>query len=169
MIEIREERAGDRDAVWAVNRAAFGRDGEADLVDALRESGEFLVSLVACDGDEIVGHVLFSPVSVGEREPGRQTMGLAPLAVTPARQRQGIGGMLVRAGIEACRSAGCRLLIVLGHPWYYPKFGFLPASRLGIRYRDELPDEVFMALPLTDDPQPGYQGVVRFHAAFDRV
>src|SRR5262245_38064758 len=120
MFLIRPERAGDEAAIRAVHRSAFPADAEARLVDRLRANGKARVSLVAEADGLVVGHVLFSPVTVE----GRSTcvgLGLAPLAVAPDHQRRGVGSALVREGLAACRRQGCGFVVVLGHPAYYPR------------------------------------------------
>ena len=163
-IEIREERPDDRDAVFALNAAAFPTDDEAKLVDRLRADAEPLISLVATDGEQIVGHILFSPVSLDD---DTSVMGLAPMAVEPGRQRQGIGSALVTAGLERCSAIGIGVVIVLGHPEYYPRFGFAPASTFGVRSEYDVPDEVFMLLELT--PGAAAAGTARYHVAFNEL
>lgn len=162
---IRPETPADHDAVARVTEAAFGRPAEAQLVARLRREASPVVSLVAENNGTVVGHILFSPVSIAER-PGIKAMGLAPMAVTPELQRSGIGTALVRAGVEACRAVGAELVVVLGHPTYYPRFGFAPASRWGVKSEYAVPDEVFMALPLAADGEIDLAGTVRYHAAF---
>ena len=163
--QIRPERAADTAAVRAVNRAAFETGAEAELVDALRERVEPVISLVADATGSIVGHILFSPVTLsGHAE--LKIMGLAPMAVRPAEQRRGIGSALVRAGLKRCRQAGCAAVVVLGHPEYYPRFGFVPASRFGIACEYDVPDEVFMAIELEPGILRDTSGTVRYHAAF---
>ena len=166
-ILIRNETPEDVDNVRAVNRSAFPTDAEARLVDALRKSAEPLVSLVAVDGDELVGHILFSPASL-ESSGGRLVMGLAPMAVQPDRQRQGIGSALVERGIEACRKLGAVAIVVLGFATYYPRFGFTPASRYGVHSEYDVPDDVFMLLELGPGAvSPG--GIARYHEAFGNL
>ena len=118
---IRAEEQLDRAGVRAVNVAAFETALEANLVDALRDQAEPIVSLVAEDDGVIVGHIMFSPVSLSGH-PALHIMGLAPMAVSPARQRKGIGSALVRAGLERCRRLGIGAVVVLGHPAYLPTF-----------------------------------------------
>jgi putative acetyltransferase len=165
---VRDERPRDRAGVRALNAAAFGRVAEADLVDALRAQAHPIVSLVAEIDGEIAGHILFSPVTLDGHSELR-LLGLAPLAVAPAHQRRGMGSALVRAGLERCRQLGAGAVVVLGHPWYYPRFGFAPSVHAGIRSEYEAPDEAFMLIEL----QPGYlrgaNGTVRYHAAFREV
>lgn len=165
---IRPESNEDRDAVRAVNTAAFGQPGEADLVDALRDAAEPCISLVADDDGEIVGHIMFSPVSVAGF-PDARLMGLAPMAVVPVRQREGIGTDMATAGLERCRQADVAAVVVLGHAEYYPRFGFLPASRCGLESEYDVPDDVFMALELQPDALRDITGTVRFHPAFAGV
>jgi putative acetyltransferase len=162
---IRAEEKKDRVAVHALNASAFDTSAEADLVDALREQAQPVVSLVAVDGDTIVGHIMFSPVSLPGHS-GLKIMGLAPMAVATEHRRKGIGAALVRVGLEQCRQLSFGAVVVLGHPGYYPCFGFSPSVRFGIGCEYEVPEEVFMIMEL----QPGYllgvSGTVRYHAAF---
>jgi putative acetyltransferase len=164
-IAIRAERAEDLPGIREVNVAAFETPLEADLVEALRARARPLVSLVAVDGAEIVGHTLFSPVTLLSH-PDEPIMGLAPMAVAPARQRQGIGSALVRAGLEECRRQGAHAVVVLGHADYYPRFGFVPASTFGLRSEYEVPDDVFMALELDAGALHQRAGTIRYHPAF---
>lgn len=155
-------------AIHTVEAAAFPSPAEADLVDALRRAATPLVSLVADEGGAIVGHALFSPVTLDDR-PALRLMGLGPMAVAPARQRSGIGSALVREGLHACARAGIAGVVVLGHPEYYPRFGFVPASRFGIGCEYEAPDEAFMAIELMTRSLAGVTGTVRYHPAFGAV
>ena len=157
-VVIRPERPGDEAAIRRVHREAFGQPDEAALVDALRRSCPDLLSLVAVEGREIVGHILFSPATIGEVE----GFGLAPMAVLPGRQRQGIGSRLVRTGLEALRERGVPFVIVLGHPGYYPRFGFEPASARGISAQWDVPDEAFMIWVFDEARMRGVRGVARY-------
>ena len=163
---IREERPGDEPAVHRVNDLAFGQPAEADLVDALRRGGAAALSLVAEDRGAITGHILFTPVTIeGSAVTG---MGLAPMAVMPDRQRQGVGSSLVRRGIEILRERQCPFVIVIGHPAYYPRFGFEQASRHGLICQwDGVPDEAFMALILDHRAMAGVSGVTRYRKEFE--
>jgi putative acetyltransferase len=165
---IRAERQGDRANVHAVNAAAFETPAEATLVDALREQVQPLVSLVAESDGAIVGHIMFSPVSLSGH-PALKIMGLAPMAVKPEYQRKGIGTALVRAGLEQCKEIGVGAVVVLGHPGYYPRFGFLPASRFGISCEYEAPEEAFMVMELEPGALRGVSGTVKYHAVFRTV
>jgi putative acetyltransferase len=144
---------------------AFETSTEAHLVDALRGQAQPIVSLVADDGGAIVGHIMFSPVTQ-LAHPELKIMGLAPMAVMPARQRQGIGSALVHQGLERCRQLGFGAVIVLGHAEYYPRFGFTPASRFGLGSEYDVPDEVFLVLELDQGILQGKPGMIRYHPAF---
>ena len=168
ILRVRAERAEDIPAIHALNVAAFETRVEANLVDALRERAEPMLSLVADEDGTIVGHILFSPVGLsGDAE--TRIVGLAPMSVLPARQRQGLGSALVREGLERCREMGYDAVVVLGHPEYYPRFGFVPASRFGIGCEYEVPDEAFMALELVPGALKGRPGTIRYHPAFADV
>src|ERR1041384_7412983 len=144
---IRAEEQRDWAAVRAVNVSAFETPAEANLVDALRDQAQPLVSLVAEDDGAIVGHIMFSPVSlVGH--PALRIIGLAPMAVAPEQQRKGIGSALVRAGLEHCKQLGFGAVVVLGHPAYSPRFGFFSSARFGIGCEYDVPEEVFMVVEL---------------------
>jgi putative acetyltransferase len=167
-VTIRKERASDREQVFEVHAAAFETPAEARLVDALRKVAKPLVSLVAVREKRVVGHVLFTPASVAGGLDRKRAMGLAPLAVLPEHQRQGIGLRLVRAGLEACRHLGRDVIFVLGHPEYYPRFGFEPGDSHGIRSPYEVPPEAWMVHRLPAY-RPTARGLVRYAEPFDRV
>jgi putative acetyltransferase len=170
MIIIREERREDEGAIRALNEKAFGQPAEASIVDKLRENCLGLLSLVALEGDEVVGHILFSPARIEGSTKTIDGMGLAPMAVLPERQRQGIGTLLVNRGIEMLRSRGCTFIIVLGHPECYLRFGFERASVHGIRSQwDGVPDEAFMILVLQRAAMKGLSGVARYRDEFDEA
>jgi putative acetyltransferase len=166
---VRAEAPSDLPAIRRVNELAFVRPNEADLVDDLRCSGVPIVSLVAVLDDQVVGHILFSPVAVDADCSRSCLTGLAPMSVLPPMQRRGIGGLLVHAGLEALRARGDRAVVVLGHPQYYPRFGFVPASRHGLRWEVDCPDEAFMALELVPGSLAGKGGVVRYRPEFSRL
>jgi putative acetyltransferase len=166
MTEIRRERAEDAPQVREVNLLAFGQPQEADLVDKLRENCADALSLVAVDDGKIVGHILFTPVTIDGVTHQPAEMGLAPMAVLPDLQRRGIGGALVREGLAILKAEGCPLVIVLGHPEYYPKFGFLPASSFDISCQWEVPDEAFMAVFLQDGGKQELSGRAEYRPEF---
>ena len=167
-MNYRLEQEADRDAVYAVNVAAFPGKQEAELVDKLRETAEPLISLVAEDNGKIIGHILFSPVTLAS-DSTLQLMGLAPMAVLPQHQKQGIGSRLVALGLEHCQLLGAGAVAVLGHPAFYPRFGFTSATGFGIKSEYDVPPEVFMIREL----QPGYlsgkNGTISYHQAFSEL
>ena len=168
MITVRAETAEDIPALRRVNELAFGQPNEADLVDALRAAARPHISLVAASEGRVVGHIFFSPVTLEAEDSASLILGLAPMAVLPEYQRQGIGSRLVREGLEECRRMGCDVVVVVGHPGYYPRFGFAPASRKGLRCEYPVPDEVFMVAELKPDALRG-RGLVKYRPEFGGV
>jgi len=169
-LAVRPERPGDEAAIDSIHAAAFGRRGEAELVRALRgEEPSYLGLLATTAAGEPVGHVAFSAVSIEGPGPPFRALGLAPLAVLPAAQNRGIGSALSRAGLPACAARGAVLAFVLGHPSYYPRFGFRPAFELGFYYRRPELEGSFFALELAPGAARGRSGRVRYAAAFDRL
>jgi putative acetyltransferase len=165
-MRVRPETDADRASVRAVNEAAFGSPAEADIVAALRAKGVELVSLVADVDGIVVGHVLFSRVSLAGHDE-LKLMGLGPLAVLPMYQRKGIGSALVREGLSRCRQLGARAVAVVGHPQYYPRFGFVAASSFGIRCKYDVPADVFMLAELESGALAGASGLLLYDEAFD--
>lgn len=168
-MKIRPEIAADVAQIYEVNRLAFGREDEARLVDALRERGVVICSLVADLDGLIVGHVLFSPATLDDDGRPTTVAALGPVAVLPARQRQGVGDALIRAGLEICRDEGFTAVVVLGHSTYYPRFGFRPSRPLGIRWEHDAPEEAFMVMELVPGALSGYRGIIRYQPEFDGV
>ena len=164
-VSIRSEQPDDAAAVREINEQAFGGALEANIVDAVRESPES-ISLVATLDGRVIGHILFTPVTVTPPAPDARVAGLAPMAVRPEFQRQGVGATLVRAGLDACRQHGYTGVVVVGHPEYYPRFGFVPAHTRGLEYEAPLPPEVFMAVELRAGGLPGRPGIVRYRPEF---
>jgi putative acetyltransferase len=166
MVEIREEKQSDRDAIHKLNMTAFDSGSEANLVDKLRLSCKDYLSFVAIEDGVVVGHILFTPVTVdGCIAKG---MGLAPMAVLPSHQRKGIGSNLVSHGLEFLRTNACPFVIVLGHPEYYPRFGFELASKFGLKCQWEwIPNEAFMIVIFDNTILPETGGTVRYVDEFN--
>ncbi len=168
MITIRPETAEDYAAIHEVNALAFGREVESRLVEALRESPNFIteLSLVAVETGRVVGHILFSPMTIETKDGAVPALALAVLAVRPELQNQGVGSQLVREGLERCRSLGHRVVVVVGHPAYYPRFGFSSARARGLEAPFPVPDEAFLALELVPGALGGVAGTVKYPPAF---
>lgn len=164
-IEVREERGEDIGGVRDVNKRAFGQDHEGKIVDALRSNGAALLSLVATVDGRVVGHIMYSPITVGEVTGAA----LGPMAVDPEYQRQGIGSKLVQAGNLRLKDAGWPFIIVLGHPNFYPRFGFKPAGALGITCEWEVPEDVFMVSVLDQEKMHGVSGLAKYRHEFSSV
>jgi len=168
-MKTREETPPDIKKVWEVNSEAFETEDEATLVNALRSSGCVYLSLVAETENKVVGHILFTPVELSGSKNKLKIMGLAPMAVLSQYQNKGIGSKLVQAGLELCQSLGYDAVVVLGHPDYYPKFGFVPSINYGIKSKYEVPDEAFMILELKPGSLNNHQGVIEYHEEFNNV
>ena len=166
LIDIREEQPGDAAAIRDVNRRAFGKDQEANVVDALRSNGAWLLSLVATLDGQVVGHIIYSPITIAESLIGAA---LGPMAVLPEHQRQGIGTKLVDVGNQRIEKAGWPFIIVVGHANFYSRFGFVPASVHGIRCQWEVPDDVFMLLILDQAKMYGVSGLAKYRHEFSTV
>lgn len=156
-------------SIRQVHEAAFGQHDEADLVDALRKNCKELLSLVAVDGERIVGHALWSPVTIESESGTVPGMGLGPVGVLPEFQRRGIGSRLIKDGTEMLRSRQCPLIIVLGHQDYYPRFGFVPASKHGIRSEWDMPENAFMVLMLDPSCAGTILGIAKYRPEFSVV
>lgn len=167
-MEIRAERDEDHAAVRHLNESAFGPGSpEAGLVEALRANGAHVAALclVAVDGDEVIGHIFYSRARL---ESGHEVLALAPMAVLPERQRSGVGKALVEASLALAAQTDYPLVVVLGHPEYYPRFGFEPAAGYGVVCPWEVPAEAWMLLPLPAH-RPEARGRVTYAAPFDAV
>ena len=166
MLEIRTETSDDAGPIRAVNEAAFGTPAEADLVDVLRDDGTHVLSLVAVLHRAIVGHILFSPVRIESEDSLLHALGLGPMSVLPDRQRTGVGSRLVKEGLERCADGGHAAVVVLGHPAYYPRFGFVPADTYGITSEFDVSPETFMVKELRPVAFSGQPGTAKYHRAF---
>ena len=168
---IRPEKPQDYEAIRRVNLLAFGQEDEARLVEALRRSDAFIpgLSLVAEEEGRIVGHILFTRIHIKSEIRSVEALALAPMCVLPEMQRRGIGSALVEIGLEQCAELGHRLVIVVGHPHFYPRFGFRPAAESGIQAPFPVPSEAFMALALVPDALSWASGLVVYPPEFSGV
>jgi len=165
-MDIRTENPEDVEAVRNINIAAFGRENEANLVDKLRGIASTF-SFVAVQSDRVVGHIFFSLVAVeGKCSRNLSIQGLAPVAVLPNYQRQGIGTLLIREGLKECARSGFQAVVVLGHPDFYSRFGFIPASRKSLKCEYDVPDEAFMVLELESGALQDCSGTVKYRSEF---
>lgn len=171
MTSIRPEQASDHAQVFQVNVAAFGRAAEARLVEALRRSPAFIpdLSLVAVVGTRVLGHILFSRIVVRDQHAAHAGLALAPLAVLPGSQRRGIGSALVEHGLAQARHLGHTIVIVVGHPGYYPRFGFVPGEPLGLRPPFQVSPGAFLVRELVPGALAGLCGVVEYPREFGLV
>jgi putative acetyltransferase len=162
---IRPETSADHSAIRHVNRLAFGQDAEAWLVDALRDGGYVRASLVADRDGQVVGHILFSDLPVVTEAGTVPALALAPLAVLPEVHNQGIGSVLLRRGLQVCKGQGHRLVVVVGHPHFYQRFGFSSklAAQLDSPYSGR---ESFMAVELVPGALDGVAGQVQYPSPF---
>ena len=169
MEHIRAEKPQDVEQISEIHRIAFGSDAEPEPVLAIRRSEGFYpeLSLVAESDGRLVGHILFSGISIQSGAHTYPALSLAPMAVVPEYQNRGIGTALVRRGQEECRRLRHRIVIVIGHPEYYPRFGFEPAGSRGLSLEFEVPDEAFMVLELEEGVLNTISGVVKYPEAFN--
>ena len=170
-IKIREEKESDFASVYEINKTALGQDMEADLVDSLRKNTEVFIpelSMVATIDNEVVGHILFTKIKIvnsGLEE--FESLALAPMAVKPGLQKNGIGGQLIKSGLNKARELNFRSVIVLGHEHYYPNFGFIPADKWNIKSPFDVPSNVFMGLELVEDGLKNISGTVKYSKEFE--
>ena len=169
MIRIRSELPEDIEAIYSLNQEAFEGTTEANLVNNLRTSNAMTLSLVAIKNNKIVGYIAFSPVTIESDQTTVNAVGLAPMAVSPELQRSGIGSQLVEEGLNRIRTAGHDLVIVIGHPEYYPRFGFVPAKKYSIRWEHDVPEEAFMIKELRKGALKEVRGTVKFRPEFNEV
>lgn len=168
-MRIREEKDSDFNDIRRVNVSAFPTPAEADLVDKIRLAQIDYISLVAEYEGEIVGHILFSSVSLVSDESGFNVFGLGPMAVVPEHQKKGIGSRLIHAGLDMCTEQNYDAVVVLGHPEYYPRFGFVPSLTFGIASEYDVPSEVFMVKELKQGILRGLNGIIKYHKSFNEL
>jgi putative acetyltransferase len=171
MIEIRTEESKDYAIVKAINDRAFNGENEGILVEAIRNSVYFVpeLCLVAVKDGEVIGHILFSIVSIQTEDGDVPTLALAPMAVNPDYQNKGVGSMLVTDGLKRAEQMGYEHVVVLGHPAFYPKFGFIPSVTKGIESPFPVPEEVFMVYEIREGSLDRIDGKVVYPPAFNSV
>ncbi|MCA1575815.1 MAG: N-acetyltransferase [Acidobacteria bacterium] len=172
LLKIREEQPEDVAAIREVNNRAFGQDQEGNIVDALRSNSAALLSLVATVDGQVVGHIMYSPITVGDATNSDVAItgaALGPMSVLPEHQRHGIGTKLVETGTQKLMAAGYPFIIVLGHANFYPRFGFKPASTFGVRCEWPVPDDAFMLLVLDETKLQGVSGLAKYRHEFSTV
>lgn len=169
LLNIRPEKPEDITAIFEVHSLAFESDAEAQLVNRLRQKDILFLSMVAEYHGKIVGHLLFTPVAVEFNPHQFRVVGLAPMAVRPELQRQGIGSQLIYNGIKLCRQNDQDVVCVLGHADYYPRFGFKIAREFGLFYRSEKYDPYFFVMELKKNVLQQIEGEVFFNSEFDAM
>jgi len=167
-ITVRQELKEDYSRIKAINNQAFGQEDESRLVEKLRKRDQFIpeLSLVAETNETVIGHILFYPVKINSSNQKHTTLSLGPMSVPPEYQKKGIGGMLINEGLKRAKDFRFRSVIVVGHPEYYPKFGFTKASKWSIKVPFEVPDEVFMALEIVEGELQDKSGIIEYPAEF---
>lgn len=163
-ILIRNERKNDYDQITKINDLAFGQKNEGKMIEALRKTSDYnyLLSLVAEIKHKIVGHILFYPIKIRNKANKCTVLSLAPIAVHPEYQNKGIGSKLIKRGLDIAKKLDFKVVIVVGHPKYYPRFGFTPAKNWGIKLPFDVPDDVFLALELKENTLKNCSGIVEF-------
>ncbi|MCU4767981.1 N-acetyltransferase [Bacillus toyonensis] len=172
MVTIRQEQKNDYRKTEEVVKEAFLNEEfsdkkEHELVKRIRECDAFIpeLSIVAVD-KEIVGHIMLSKITIEQGGTTVDSLALAPVSIAPSHQKKRIGGKLITAALEKAKELGCGSVVVLGHPEYYPKFGFERASQWNIKAPFEVPDEVFMVMELRENTLQGVEGIVQYSSAF---
>lgn len=168
-ITIRPAQSGDWPAIVDINDAAFEGTAESALIAAIERSGRPVISLVALADNVPVGHIFFSPIQVQAPGPPIPTLALAPMAVAPRLQRRGVGSQLVQAGLRECLDHACELVVVVGHPRFYQRFGFRPAGGMGLVSVYSEAGDAFMAVELATGALRGRTGVVEYPEEFAGV
>ena len=167
-VTVRQELPADIPGIRLVNRSAFPQEAEANLVDMIRERGKVILSLVAVNGDKVIGHVLFSPVMLHPDHGSLRGLGLGPVAVLPEAQGIGLGTRLIESGLEICRRRGYDFVVLLGDPRYYSRFGFIPAAEFGLENEYGVEEE-FQARELRPGVLKGTRALVHYTPEFKRL
>lgn len=168
MVSIRSEKPEDYQSIYNVNKLAFNGEVEARLINNLRKTEGFVpkLSLVAIKDDKVIGHILFSVIHIKTDTKNIPVLALAPMAVLPKHQKQGIGSMLVREGLKKCKKLGYKAVILVGHPNYYPRFGFSHAKEKGLKLPFDVPNEAFMMYEIIPQALEDIKGTVVYPPEF---
>jgi predicted N-acetyltransferase YhbS len=168
---IRTEQPADIDDIYALNKVVFGQDNEAKLLDHIRQTPGFIpeLSLVAVDGDKIIGYILLSKMDIANGDKHFESLGVTSMVVHPDYQRQGVGAKLITHSLQKATLLGYTSVLAFGHEYYFPKFGFLPAVRWNIRPPFDVPSEVFMAIELEPNALTNVSGIVEFPIEFSVI
>lgn len=168
-IVVRQETPIDYPSVYNINIAAFKHGEEAKLVDRLRSSSTFIpeLSLVACVDNNVVGYILFTKINIVGNGDNRESLALAPVSVLPEWQKRGIGSILINRGLELAKELGYKSVIVLGHEDYYPRFGFSPTNKWGIKPPFNIPEKLFFGLELEENAFANLDGTVVYSKEFE--
>ena len=171
-LKIRQESKSDFKEVYKINKLAFEEESEAKLVELLRNSNAFVpeLSLVAIIDNNIIGHILFTKIKIVDSNQNEfESLALAPMAVSPKYQKKGIGGKLINKGLDIATKLNFKSVIVLGHEYYYPKFGFVPTTKWEIKAPYEVPVNAFMGIELVKDGLKNISGIVQYPKEFEEV
>lgn len=168
MIFVRSEKPEDYQKIYEINKVAFGGEVEAQLVNNLRKTKGFIpeLSLVAEKDGKVVGHILFSVIHIKTDSNKIPVLALAPMAVLPDYQKQGIGSLLIKEGLKECKELGHKVVVLVGHPDYYPRFGFVKASEKGLKLPFDAPDEAFMVYEIIPNSLVGVTGTIEYPPEF---
>lgn len=168
MISIRPETPEDYQNIYKVNKLAFDGEFEARLVTKLRKTSGFIpdLSLVAIKDNKIVGHILFSKVNISTKTGKIPALALAPMAVLPKYQKEGVGSSLVKEGLKKCKKLGYKIIVLVGHPDYYPRFGFTLAKEKGLKLQFDAPDNAFMVYQTVPNSLDGISGTIQYPPEF---
>lgn len=166
---IRKEQERDFDEIYRLNYESFDQKDEAELIDELRENNGVIISLVALLSNLLAGHILYAPCQITSHNTTLTGAALGSMAVLPEYQNKGIGKELVKESIEIISEAGYPFITVLGHPEYFPKFGFEPAKKHGLQFQWNVPDNVFMGLILDKERMSNIRGTVYYRPEFSKL
>lgn len=168
MTTVRSEKPEDYQKIYQINKVAFEGEVEAQLVNNLRKTKGFIpeLSLVAEKDGEIVGHILFSIIHINTNTGNIPVLALAPMAVLPEYQKQGIGSLLIKEGLKKCKKLGHKIVVLVGHSDYYPRFGFTPAKERGLKLPFDAPDEAFLVYEIIPNSLAGITGTIEYPPEF---